>query len=62
MTKYTPSIASVTLVPSSGGRFEVKADDTLVFSKKTSGRHVEPGEVARLLEEKFGITFQPAGK
>jgi selenoprotein W-related protein len=48
-----PYIASLTLLPSSGGRFEVKADDVLVFSKKTLGRHAEAGEVARLLAETF---------
>jgi selenoprotein W-related protein len=48
-----PHIASLTLLPSSGGRFEVKADDVLVFSKKALGRHAEEGEVARLLREEM---------
>ena len=52
----------MTLLPSSGGRFEVMADETLVFSKKNLGRHAEPGEVAKLLEEKLGITPQPFKK
>jgi selenoprotein W-related protein len=43
------NIASLTLLPSSGGRFEVKVGETLVFSKKALGRHAEPGEVARLV-------------
>ena len=29
-------------------------DGELIFSKKTIKRHAEPGEVARLLEEKIG--------
>ncbi len=62
MNNYTPSIESLTLIPSSGGRFEVVANDLLVFSKKSLGRHAEPGEVARLLEEKTGITAQPFAK
>jgi selenoprotein W-related protein len=62
LNNYTPSIASVTLIPSGGGRFEVMAGDTLVFSKKAVGRHAEPDEVARLLEEKLGITAQPVTK
>jgi selenoprotein W-related protein len=37
--------AIIKLVPSSGGRFEVTADDRLVFSKKAAGRHAQPGEV-----------------
>ena len=38
------------------------AGDTLVYSKKETGRHAEPGEVTRLLEEKTGITSQPFKK
>jgi selenoprotein W-related protein len=43
------------LIPSSGGRFEVLADDTLVYSKKAEGRHAEDGEVVRLFGEKFKV-------
>ena len=56
---YTPNIASLTLIPSKGGVFEVLADELLIFSKKAVDRHAEPGEVARLLVEKTGITPQP---
>lgn len=59
MHSYTPSIESLTLIPSSGGRFEVIAGDTLIYSKKEIGRHAEAGEVVRLLEEKMGLTAQP---
>ena len=38
-------VRSWTLVPSSGGRFEVTVNGELVFSKKAVGRHAEPGEV-----------------
>lgn len=41
--------AEVKLVPSSGGVFEVTADDTLVFSKKALRRHAQPGEVVGLI-------------
>jgi hypothetical protein len=37
------------LVPGDGGRFEVSADGTLIFSKHALHRHAEPGEVVRLL-------------
>jgi selenoprotein W-related protein len=59
MHNYTPAIESLTLIPSSGGRFEVLADDTLIYSKKTTGRHAEAGEVAKLFEEKMGVAAQP---
>jgi selenoprotein W-related protein len=41
----------VTLVPSSGGVFEVTVDGKLVFSKKALGRHAEPGEVLELIKQ-----------
>jgi selenoprotein W-related protein len=37
----------VTLVPSSGGVFDVVVDGTPVFSKKQLRRHAEPGEVVQ---------------
>jgi predicted Rdx family selenoprotein len=42
--------ATVTLIPSKGGRFEVRRDDMPVFEKSKTMRHAEPGEVMRLLE------------
>lgn len=59
MHNYTPAIESLTLIPSSGGRFEVIADETLIYSKKATGRHAETGEVAKLFEEKMAVTAQP---
>ncbi len=38
-------VASWRLIPSSGGVFDVVVNGELVFSKKTVGRHAEPGEV-----------------
>jgi hypothetical protein len=34
--------------------FEVKVDGKLVFSKKASRRHAEPGEVLGLIREAVG--------
>ena len=42
--------AHVKLVEGSGGVFEVTVDGTLVFSKKSLGRHAEPGEVVELIK------------
>jgi len=44
----------VRLIPSSGGAFEVEVDGKMVFSKKASRRHAEPGEVVRLIQESVG--------
>jgi selenoprotein W-related protein len=41
--------ASVELIPSKGGRFEVVRDGVPVFQKSKTGRHAQPGEVLRLL-------------
>lgn len=45
-------VASIEIVPSGGGRFEVSVDGAPVFSKKQLGRHAEPGEVLRLIHER----------
>jgi selenoprotein W-related protein len=37
------------MVRSSGGVFEVTVDDRLVFSKKSLGRHAQPGEIVKLI-------------
>ena len=47
---YEPETASITLIPSDGGRFEVKVNDLLVYSKLATGRHVEKGEVVKLIK------------
>jgi selenoprotein W-related protein len=43
---YEPEIERLTLIPSDGGRFEVEVNGTLLYSKKATGRHAEPGEVS----------------
>lgn len=39
------------ILPSDGGRFEVRVNGDLVFSKKQLGRHAGPGEVAGILRQ-----------
>jgi len=55
LEKFTPAIESLTLIPSSQGRFEVMVDDELIFSKKALGRHAEPGEIVELFEKATGV-------
>jgi selenoprotein W-related protein len=45
-------VASLRLIPSSGGVFEVTAGDKKIFSKKALGRHAAPGEVLDALESR----------
>lgn len=52
-------VKSWTLVPSSGGVFDVTVNDELVFSKKQVGRHAEDGEI-RTAIMKVLDTLRPA--
>ena len=47
--KYENLIESITLLPSDSGVYEVTVNGQLVYSKKATGRHAEPGEVAGLV-------------
>ena len=49
--EFEHEIQSLEILPSDGGRFEVRVNDALVFSKKQMGRHAEPGEVAGLIRK-----------
>jgi selenoprotein W-related protein len=51
---WGPVIAELTLVPSSGGRFEVTLDGALLYSKASTRRHAAAGEVAALVRERIG--------
>jgi predicted Rdx family selenoprotein len=42
--------ATVTLIPSRGGRFEVTRDGVAIFEKSKLGRHAKQGEIMGLLE------------
>jgi selT/selW/selH-like putative selenoprotein len=41
--------AEIRLLESSGGVFEVTVDSRLVFSKKATRRHAQPGEVVQAI-------------
>jgi selenoprotein W-related protein len=45
---YQHLIEDLTLVMGSRGVFDVEVDGALLYSKKASGRHAEPGEVLEL--------------
>ena len=46
-------IRSWRLIPSTGGVFEFRVNDEVLFSKKALGRHAEPGEIRGLLVQKL---------
>jgi selenoprotein W-related protein len=43
-------IETLDLIPATGGKFEVTVNGELIFSKKSLGRHAEPGEVYNLIK------------
>ena len=45
LEEFEHDITELTVVPSSGGVFEVQVDGTLVFSKKETGRHADYDEM-----------------
>ena len=51
--EFEGEIEKLEIHPSDGGRFEVRVNGDLVFSKKQVGRHAEPGEVAGLVRKLF---------
>jgi len=54
LENYQHVITDLKLVPASGGVFEVEVDGDLIYSKKSNGRHAEPGEVLELFTTVVG--------
>ena len=50
---FEADVKSLTLIPSSGGVFEVMVNNDLVFSKKKLARHAQPDEIAPLVKAKI---------
>ena len=50
---YQHVIEELTFVTGSGGIFDVEVDGEMLYSKKHTGRHAEPGEVLRLFRERI---------
>lgn len=51
LNEFEPETASISLIPSDSGRFEVTVNGKLLYSKLATGRHANPGEVAKLVKE-----------
>lgn len=56
MKAYEREIGELTLIPSSGGRFEVTCDGVVLFSKAQLGRHADPDEVLAAVESREPVT------
>jgi selenoprotein W-related protein len=46
-------LSGLTLIPSSGGVFEVTLGDELLYSKKATGRHAEHDEVLKSIRSRL---------
>jgi predicted Rdx family selenoprotein len=52
---YQHVVEDVRLVTGSGGAFEFRVNDQLIYSKKTiQRRHAEPGEILEMFREIIG--------
>jgi predicted Rdx family selenoprotein len=54
MHDYQHVIAELTLVTGSAGVFDVVVDGEVIYSKHSTGRHAEPGEVLALFRDHLG--------
>ena len=54
LSNYQHVIDDLTMVTGSAGVFDVVVDDRVLYSKKATGRHAEPGEVLELFAELVG--------
>ena len=54
MHDYQHVIAELTLVTGSAGVFDVVVDGEVIYSKHSTGRHAEPGEVLALFLDYLG--------
>lgn len=54
LSNYQHLIAELTFTTGSKGVFDVTVDGEVLYSKRETGRHAEPGEVLELFTEKYG--------
>lgn len=54
LTNYQHVIADLRIVTGGSGVFDVTVDGDLLYSKKTTGRHAEDGEILGLFTELVG--------
>jgi selenoprotein W-related protein len=55
-------ITDLTILPSTGGIFEVTVNGDLIFSKKALGRFPEENEIYNLIREKYPVKTESASK
>jgi len=53
LEEFESRVTGWELIPSGSGRFEVKVDGELVYSKLRTGRHTDSAEVRKLIKAKL---------
>jgi selenoprotein W-related protein len=53
LEEFESRLSSWELIPSGGGRFEVKIDGELVYSKLQTGRHTDSAELRTLIQARL---------
>jgi len=51
LKEYVSSISEISLIPSDNGRYEIKINDDLIYSKDETGRHAEPPEIISIFDQ-----------
>jgi selenoprotein W-related protein len=54
LKRYEHVIEEIKLIPSDGGKFEVTVNEQLLYSKSSTHRHAEPGEILGLVRKMVG--------
>lgn len=58
LEKFGNEVKRWELIPSSGGCFELTVNGKLVYSKLETGRHTDPEEIARLLQQQLDVLMK----
>lgn len=61
LANYQHVIAELTLVTGDKGVFDVAVDGETLYSKHSTGRHAEPGEVLALYRDQHVADVAPYG-
>lgn len=51
LDQFESNIEQIKLIPSSGGRYEITVNGELLYSKLSTYRHANPGEVEQLVQK-----------
>jgi len=62
LANYQHVIDTLTLDTGTKGVFDVEVDGEMLYSKRATGRHAEPGEVLSLFRERYGAGVTPYGE